>query len=186
MKMGMAAAEMNENGLVARARGGERAAFALLVERHYDFIFRVAWRWTANRADAEDIAQETCIRIARSIGGYRGESGFRTWLYRLTLSAARDAARKTSRERRKAEAFHAQMLIDSQGGAIASDALEELWDAVRGLPEKQRDAILLVHGEDLSHAEAAGIMGCKESTVSWHIHEGRKNLKHLTGANGDG
>lgn len=184
--MGIAAAEMDEDVLVARACGGERAAFAALVERHYDFIFRIAWRWSANRSDAEDIAQDTCIRMARAIGGYRGEGGLKTWLYRLTLSAARDAARKSAREKRKAEAFHAQALIDSQGAGASNNALEALWDAVRALPEKQRDAILLVHSEDLSHAEAAAVMGCKESTVSWHIHEGRKNLRHLTGANGDG
>jgi RNA polymerase sigma-70 factor (ECF subfamily) len=186
MKMGMAVAELDEYALVARARSGDRAAFTALVERHYDFIFGVAWRWSANHADAEDIAQETCIRIARSISGYRGEGGIRTWIYRLVLSAAHDAARKTTRERRKAEAFHAQALIDGQGAVFEGDTIEELWDAVRELPEKQRDAILLVHGEDLSHAEAAIIMGCKESTVSWHIHEGRKKLKHLMRANGDG
>ncbi len=184
--MGIAVADLDEDALVARARGGERAAFAALLERHYDFMFRVAWRWSANRSDAEDIAQDTCIRVARAIGSYRGEGSFRTWLYRLTLSACQDAARKSAREKRKAEAYHAQALVDGPGMAPAEDPLEQLWDAVRGLPEKQRDAILLVHGEELSHAEAAAIMGCKESTVSWHIHEGRKRLKHLIGANGDG
>ena len=55
----------------------------------------------------------------------------------------------------------------------------ELWTAVRQLPEKQRDAVLLVYGEDMSHAEAAAVMGCGEKTVSWHVHEARKRLKDL-------
>jgi RNA polymerase sigma-70 factor (ECF subfamily) len=53
----------------------------------------------------------------------------------------------------------------------------ELWAAVRRLPEQQRDAVLLVYGQDLSHAEAAQVMGCTEKTVSWHLHEARKRLK---------
>lgn len=184
--MGMAVAETDDDGLAAKARDGDRVAFSSLVERHYDFIFRIAWRWSANRHDAEDIAQETCIRMARAISGFRGDGSVRTWLYRLTLSAANDLARKNVRELRKAQAFHAQAFIESADSGGDGDVLEELWDAVRDLPEKQRNAILLVYGEELSHAQAAHVMGCKESTVSWHIHEGRKRLKHLTGANGDG
>lgn len=186
MKMGMAVTETDDDECVARARRGEKAAFSALVRRHYDFIFRVAWKWSANRHDAEDIAQETCVRMARAMAGFRGEADLRTWLYRLTLSSARDMMRKNARELRKAEAFHAQAFIEAASSCRQGDRLEELWEAVRTLPEKQRDAILLVYGEELSHARAAEVMGCKESTVSWHIHEGRKRLKHLIGANGDG
>mgnify|MGYP003526529980 FL=1 len=57
--------------------------------------------------------------------------------------------------------------------------MELLWEAVRQLSEKQRDAVLLVHGEGLGHGAAAAVMGCSESTVSWHIHEARKRLKKM-------
>jgi RNA polymerase sigma-70 factor (ECF subfamily) len=53
----------------------------------------------------------------------------------------------------------------------------ELWQAVHRLPQQQRDAVLLVYGEDMSHAEAARVMGCQEKTVSWHLHEAKKRLK---------
>jgi RNA polymerase sigma-70 factor, ECF subfamily len=53
----------------------------------------------------------------------------------------------------------------------------ELWQAVRRLPPQQRDAVLLIYGEDMSHAEAASVMGCQEKTVSWHLHEAKKRLK---------
>jgi RNA polymerase sigma-70 factor (ECF subfamily) len=55
----------------------------------------------------------------------------------------------------------------------------QLWGAVRKLPEKQRDAVLLVYAEDLSHAQAAEVMGIKEATVSFHVHEARKTLRGL-------
>ena len=56
---------------------------------------------------------------------------------------------------------------------------EALWDAVRTLPPQQRDAILYVYGEQLSHAQTASVLGCSEKTVSWHIHEAKKRLKIL-------
>ncbi len=61
---------------------------------------------------------------------------------------------------------------------------DELWTAVRSLPGQQRDAVLLVYGEDMSHAEAARVMACSEKTVSWHIHAAKKRLKVLLEAVG--
>ena len=58
-------------------------------------------------------------------------------------------------------------------------AMAEIWAAVRKLPDQQRDAILLVYAEEMTHAQAGEIMGCKETTVSWHIHEARKTLRGL-------
>lgn len=171
--------------LAGRARGGDREAFAALVDRHYGFIFRVAYRLTGMRADAEDVAQEVCIRIARAIRSYRGEGAFTTWLYSLTLNAVRDMARKGAREAAKAEAWGVQALVETEGAPDAEDPAEALWEAVRRLPAKQRDAVTLVYGEGLSHAEAAEAMNCSENTVSWHVHEARKRLRLLTGRAGD-
>ena len=69
-----------------------------------------------------------------------------------------------------------------QGAADADERTEELWTAVRALPDKQRDAVLLVYGEGLSHAAAGDVMACAEATVSWHIHEAKKRLKALLSA----
>jgi RNA polymerase sigma-70 factor, ECF subfamily len=93
MKTMLAEPEADDDRLVRLARAGDRSAFAALVERHYEFIYRVAWRWSASRPEAEDVAQEVCIRLAGAIGGFRGEGRFTTWLYALTLNAARDQQR---------------------------------------------------------------------------------------------
>ena len=173
--------------LVGRARDGDRDAFGRLVERHYDFIHRVAWRWAGNRSDAEDIAQDVCVRLGKAIRSYRGGSAFTTWLYALTLNAARDLKRKTVRESAKTEAFGVHALV-SGGEAvepIADDPAERMWAAVRTLPEKQREAVLLVYGEGMSHAEAADVMGSAEATVSWHVHEAKKRLKVLLRSAGE-
>jgi len=171
--------EPSDLDLVASAQKGDRVAFGRLVERHYDFIHRVAWRWSGRKADAEDIAQEVCMRLGRAIDGYRGGGAFTTWLYSMTMNAARDLIRKGMRESAKAEAFGIHAVVEGQGSDDPDDQAEELWAAVRKLPDKQRDAVLLVYGEGVSHAAAADVMACAEATVSWHIHEAKKRLKVL-------
>ncbi|MCO5065546.1 MAG: RNA polymerase sigma factor [Rhizobiaceae bacterium] len=166
--------------MINRAVAGDSSAFGALVERHYDFIFKVAYRWCASRSDAEDIAQEVCLRIARGIASYRGGSAFSTWLYSMTLNAVRDLKRKDLRLAARDEAYRVHALgAAAVDGELAADPADEVWNAVRRLPPKQRDAVLLVYGEELSHARAAEVMGISETTVSWHIHEAKKRLKLL-------
>ena len=184
--MTMADDEAAPDGLLAaRARDGDRAAFAALVERHYDFIFRVAFRLTGRRDAAEDVAQDVCVRLGRAIAGYRGGAAFTTWLYAVVMNAARDALRRSSREAVRTRAFgaHAALLCGDEAGP--EDAADALWDAVRGLPDKQREAVTLVYGEGLTHAQAADVMAVAEPTVSWHVHEAKKRLKALLRPAGD-
>jgi RNA polymerase sigma-70 factor (ECF subfamily) len=78
------------------------------------------------------------------------------------------------------------MMVEEAGAETPETAVmgQELWAAVRSLPDRERDAVLLVYGEDLSHGEAAAVMGCSEKTVSWHLHEARKRLKTRLEATG--
>ncbi len=177
MAMMLDEAEASDLELIEQSQKGDRSAFGILVERHYGFVYRVAWRWCGSRPDAEDIAQEVCARLGRAIRDYRGGSAFTTWLYAMTLNAARDMKRKSTRETAKVDAFGVQALI--AGDPEPEDQAEALWVAVRELPDKQRDAVLLVYGEGLSHAAAAEAMACAEATVSWHIHEAKKRLRMM-------
>ncbi|THK37172.1 RNA polymerase sigma factor [Ensifer sp. MPMI2T] len=167
--------------LVERAVRGDREAFSLLVERHYDFVNAVAWRWSGNLTDAEDITQDVCIRLGSAIRGFRGTSRFRTWLYTLTLNAARDHRRRRVRDERKIAAYASDQVAQGIPDGQDEDRQEALWTAVRALPEKQCDAVLLVYAEGLSHAAAADVLGCSEATISWHVHEARKRLRTMLG-----
>lgn len=169
--------ESDSNDLAVKAATGDRAAFARLVEAEYGFIYKVAWKWTRNREESEDVAQEVCVRLGQSISKFRGHGRFQTWLYTLVLNTVRDNARKIGRERRRVESW----VSDPTTGpaAAAEDDNAGLWQAVAMLPDKQRDAILLVYGEGLPHSRAADVMGVAEATVSWHVHEARKRLKVL-------
>jgi RNA polymerase sigma-70 factor (ECF subfamily) len=161
--------------LVQRSVAGDRAAFAELVSRHYDLIYRVAFKWCGNRADAEDIAQNVCMKLGHAIRSFDARAAFTSWLYRVTLNAVRDHQRAAKSRETKIAA--AAVLADDAVRPEPDDPLEEIWAAVCELPDKQRDAILLIYSEGKSHAEAASILNCAESTVSWHVHEAKKRLK---------
>jgi RNA polymerase sigma-70 factor (ECF subfamily) len=168
-----------DDTLIARAKGGDRLAFSQLVEMHYDFIFRTACKWTGKKSDAEDIAQEVCIKLATVIQQFDGRSKFTSWLYRITLNMVRDMQRSTTRRGRNVDAYSQVHPEDDPPSQEESATAKELWNAVSALPDKQREAVMLIYAEDMNHAAAAEIMGCKEATVSWHIHEAKKTLRGL-------
>ena len=89
------------------------------------------------------------------------------------------------RDAAKTDAYGACWLIAGEAPAESDDPVEALWAAVRMLPDKQRDAVLLVYGEGLNHAAAAEVMAISETTVSWHIHEAKKRLKTLMRSAGE-
>jgi len=163
--------------LVRLAVSGNAAAFARLIERHYDMIFRIAFKWCGDREDAEDIAQDVCVKLGTVIHGFKGDAAFTSWLYRITLNAVRDFQRASKRRHDNMAALAIMAQTDYRPDPAVEMTHTQMWHMVRQLPPKQRDAMLLIYAEDLSHAEAAGIMECAESTVSWHVHEAKKRLK---------
>lgn len=177
--------EDSNETLAVRAGQGCRASFSLLLERHYDLIWRQAWRILGAREKAEDVAQDVCVKLATAIRGFRGDAKFTTWLHRIVYTTALDAARATQRMQ-PAEPSEIIRLADHMQAqeTVSDDDPGGLWTAVRSLPPQQRDAILFVYGEEMSHAEAASVMGCSEKTVSWHVHEAKKRLKILLEAVG--
>ena len=164
--------------LSKRAAEGCRASMSALLERHYDRIHRLAWRWCGSRETAEDIAQDVCVKLTRAIRDWRGDARFTTWLYRIAYTTTLDGMRANQRMVSFAPSDIVSLVDASQSLRPDDDATgEELWCAVRTLPPQQRDAVLLIYGQDMSHAEASMIMGCSEKTVSWHVHEAKKRLK---------
>jgi RNA polymerase sigma-70 factor (ECF subfamily) len=163
--------------LVRLAQAGDVAAFERLVTRQYGFIFKTAFRWLGHRSDAEDVTQTVCMRLATALKSFDWRASFTSWLYRITLNAVYDLKRSSQRRQRLASEISLGATEESRPTQEDELALSELWQVVRQVPEKQRDAVLLVYAEHMSHAEAAEIMGCKDVTVAWHIHNARKALK---------
>lgn len=162
--------------LIEQATRGDARAFESLVNRHYGAMFKMAFKWCGHRAQAEDVTQNACIKLARSLKTYERKAAFTTWLYRLVISTAIDMQRAEKRH------DHAQSEMDDMQGSDNPESTyyaQEMMRQISKLPEKEKTALLLVFGEGMNHAEAAYVMAVKESTVSWYIHEARKKLEAL-------
>jgi RNA polymerase sigma-70 factor (ECF subfamily) len=162
---------------LAAAAAGNRAAFEALLRRHYDRIHALAWQLTGSRADADDIAQDVCCILVEKIGSFRGEAKFTTWLTGITFNACRDL-----RRRRRSLVGMIDRLTLLAGLADAPDgrdAYDAIWlrSAISRLKPALRDTVVLVAGQQLTHAEAAEILGVAENTVSWRMHEARRILR---------
>ena len=136
----------------------------------------IAWQMLGSRADAEDIAQDVCCTLVEKIGGFRGDAKFSTWLCGIVFNACRDHHRR----RRSFTGFAQKLtvLVGLTQGPDGRDLHDRMWieSAVSRLKPAYRDTVVLVAGQQLSHAEAAEILGVTESTVSWRMHEVRKML----------
>jgi RNA polymerase sigma-70 factor (ECF subfamily) len=170
-----AAAE--EARLVARAAAGDRAAFAALVQGHQGYLRKLLGRiCRGDQGRADDLAQEAFLRAWRALPGFRGEARFRTWLTRLAYSAL-------SAER---PALPTHEAADEADEGVASDFAPgtdwrlDLDRALATLSEAQRHVLLLCYGADLSHAEAAQVLGWPLGTVKTQVLRAKARLRdHL-------
>lgn len=169
----------DDTELALRAGKGDRTAFASLLSRHYDQIYRLAFRILGNRAEAEDLAQETCLALPRKIAGFRGEARFSTWLYRVTLNAARDQLRRKAAQTRAAGHWGSVEVLLREDAQQRQTENEWLTAALSRLSDDLRETVALVLGEELSHAAAGQVLGISEGTVSWRMSEVRKSLKRM-------
>ncbi|MCB1839265.1 MAG: RNA polymerase sigma factor [Rhodospirillales bacterium] len=166
--------------LIKRAQTGDAAAFEALANQYYGVMFKMAFKWCGDRTAAEDITQEACIKLARGIDSFRHDSAFTSWLYRLVINTAKDWFK--SQNRHPATDMEQAANIKAEESAPDDKILmQQVWAQIQTLPEGEKEALLLVVGEGLSHKEAAQILEVKESTVSWRIHEARKKLESLFG-----
>ena len=162
--------------LVAAAARGSRDAFEALLRRHYDRVHGLAWQLTGSRADADDIAQDVCCILVEKIGSFRGEAKFTTWITRITFNACRDFKRRQRSLGGMIERLTVLAgLADAPDGRDAYDAIW-LGSALARLKPALRDTVVLVAGQQLTHAEAAEILGVAENTVAWRMHEARRLL----------
>ena len=162
--------------LVKQAQQGNASAFEALVGRHYGTMFKIAFKWCRNKNDAEDITQDACMKLARGLDSFQGKSSFTSWLYRLVLNCGKDWYKKQNRHPVPSENIEILEQPAKEGTSDEKIYAKQVVEAIHTLPEGEKEAVLLVMGEGLSHKEAAYALDCKESTISWRIHEARKKI----------
>lgn len=170
--------EVSDETLARAAADGDREAFALLVGRVYDRVYGYAVKITGSRTEAEDLAQDICAALPAKLRGYRGDAKLTTWLYRITVNAARDRFRRRATHSKASEGWGDWELARRAEQAEAADRLDWLMSAMRDLSVELRETLALVL-DGVTHAEAAQVLHISEGTVSWRISEAKKRLKAM-------
>jgi RNA polymerase sigma-70 factor (ECF subfamily) len=165
-------------GLVEGCRRGDREAFRALYETYKDDVYSIAWSFTANEDIARDVTQDVFVKLLQSIAGFRGDSSFRTWLFRLVANACRDAHRRSRRLVRLPQAA-----LGEAAGSRSPDTevrerevASQVRSAVALLAPKIRMPIVLRYVEGLSYAEIADALRCSPGTVASRLNRGHRIL----------
>jgi RNA polymerase sigma-70 factor, ECF subfamily len=183
------AEEQLDEQLVARAQRGDRGAFDVLVRRYQHRIVQLVER-LVGEADALDVAQEAFIKAYRALGGFRGQSAFYTWLYRVAINTAKNFL--VARRRRpaaqdidvsEAELFgHTGQMSDvdtPEALALSAEIRDTVSRAIARLPEDLRQAITLRELDGLSYEEIAEVMACPIGTVRSRIFRARAAIDEV-------
>ena len=153
---------------------GDHEAFAALIRRYQKMIHALTYRMTGSIADADDLAQETFVHAYRHLGQFRSEAKFSSWLYRIAVNHCINWQKRSQRLQRLHEKWAEEDRSSYSEDLGLSKVVNE---ALQKLHPKQRAAIVLTTYDGLGHAEAAKILGCSETTVSWRVFTARQKLK---------
>jgi len=165
--------------LMARVREGDRDAFTDLVDRHKDAVVSYLTRLTGNRDRAEDLGQETFLRLFRSAREYTEQGYLRAYLYRIATNLVRSEERRERRQRLLTPFLpreeHAEPVAPA--GLLRRELHREVTAAVAKLPLRYRVPLVLHEIEGWSYLDIAQEIGCREGTVKSRVHRGRQQLK---------
>ena len=165
-----------EREWVTASQMGDPAAFGRLVGRHQRMIHTLAYRMTGSLADAEDLAQETFIAAWEQLRGFRGEASFSSWLYRIAVNRCLNWRARAARRAAVQQDWSEQR---DTPAPEKSELSQQVQQALLQLAPAQRAAIVLTVHDGLNHAEAARVLGCAETTVSWRVFMARRKLRTL-------
>jgi RNA polymerase sigma-70 factor (ECF subfamily) len=169
-----------EADLVALVSEGDEVAFHELLQRHQDAIYGFARRFLGDAQEAEDVAQETFLRLYRISSRYRPEASLRTFLLKITKNICIDHHRKKRPELMKQlpEIANEETPLDLLESAIETDRLEK---AIDSLPANQRIALLLRHNEHYHYSQIAEVMDLSISAVESLLVRARRTLRRNVG-----
>lgn len=187
-----AAASTDDAVFIERLRSGDEAAFETLIDRYSSDIYGVLYRLTEDAEEARDLMQDTFLKVIRGVRTFRGDSEFKTWLYRVAINESRNRFRWWKRRRRDLTiSLDAQLgdtdiqlssLMRDTGQspeelALANEREYALQAALSELKPIYREAVILCDIEGMSYEETAEALGCGIGTVKSRISRGRDELR---------
>lgn len=167
-----------DEDLAEAAAQGDGQAFSSLLERHYDRLFAFCFRLTGQRAEAEDLCQDICAALPAKLRSYGRRAKVTTWLYRVAVNAAHDRRRRHASHAKAAQGWGDWEVARTAQNTETAAAIDWLCQAMRQLSQDQRDTLALVL-DDVTHAQAAEILGVSEGTISWRVSEAKKALRAM-------
>ena len=190
--------DTDDRTLVARAQKGDEDAFAELVRKYSGRAYQIAYGVLGNRQDAEEIAEDTFIKIYHALPDFRGDAAFTTWMYRIALNLARN---KYQWNKARAAGRHVSIDAPLEGSEEDDDRRLEIPDAtlppdqmaayneldkelnaqLEQLPEVYREALVMRNIQEMSYEQIADLLKCKMGTVKSRIARARDELKKRLG-----
>ena len=179
---------MDEQQLIQQAQAGDQSAFELLVERYQKPVYHQALRLLSSPEDAADVTQEVFLKAWRNLPSFRGESGFSTWLYRLTDNAAIDLLRREKKRRGESslddetlgwDAALADPAPTPHQAAEREDLRRAVSDGLARLSEEHRRVLVLREINGLSYEEIGSLLGLTAGTVKSRIARARLSLAKI-------
>jgi RNA polymerase sigma-70 factor (ECF subfamily) len=186
----------NDQQVVAWAQDGDEAAFRELIRRYQRPVFSIIYRMVRDRELAEDLAQETFLKVLNAIDSYRPEHKFSSWIFKIANNAAIDHLRRrdletlslegapdaVTTERREATALQVRDRTESPLEELEARELgSQIEQAIARLRPEYRACILLRHVEGRAYEEIADVLGLPLGTVKTYIHRARAELRTYLG-----
>jgi RNA polymerase sigma-70 factor (ECF subfamily) len=175
-----------ERQLVQKFQAGDTSAFESLMVHYEPYILGLLWRITGDRTTAEDLCQDSFLKVLKGLHSFRFQSSFKTWIFRIAHNTATDFLRGRRPESEHDDGTALEEIPAYPGAADPIRAIEEsqirnaLHRSVQALPRYQREVIHLFYWDELSVDEISKAMGMPEGTVKTHLFRGRHALR--TGA----
>lgn len=175
----------SEQELITRILEGEQQHFSVLVERYQSMVFTIAFRFTNNREDAEEVAQSAFLKAYRSLADYRGDAKFSTWLYTIVSSLGLSFLRKKKVNTLSLTNEKVQGAADGIGGGFSANTIEGksrvqmVQQAISMLGSNDAQVLTLFYQGEQSLEEIGRIMGIEPNAAKVKLHRARGRLKGI-------
>ena len=174
-----------EEILVEKAKAGDLKSFEILVSRYQKKVFGFIYRMVLSVEDARDLTQEVFLSVFRSLGKFRGDAKFSSWLYRIASNKSLDFLKKN----RKLQVIDEEIIATSESPEqvfLQQDKIRHLRSIIARLPDKYRLVLILFHYENFTYRQIANTLDIPEKTVATRIYRAKLILKERLGGEKDG
>jgi len=169
--------------IIEKTLAGDTRIFSELVKRYQNFVFTITLRYTTNREDAEEIAQDAFVKAFKNLGNFRGESKFSTWLFTITTTSCLSFLRKKKLDIRSLDNEKVMAVVENQDSGFSANQLETksrqsmVNEAIQLLSGDDANILTLFYKGEQSLEEISAVMGIEANAVKVRLHRARARLK---------